>query len=628
LALWLSFGICAASVFWIADGVAPWDVDTHNVWHHYEYLAEGFASGHTYLSLEPPQELLNLKDPYDPAANLKYRLWDASLFRGKYYLYYGPAPALALMVPWRIATGHMLPQRFAVAIFAAAGLAALALLLWDVRQRCFPGLSGPALGAILITAFHATWLPVVVRRPAFWELPIVSAAACLWWALYFLWKFRDSGGRTRWAAAVGVSLALLIGCRVNCLFVAGAILLFLLVPFGSPRATKWGAAAAAAAFVTAAGLALLAYNWARFGSFVEFGRSYQLWGRDERGLPFLQPSFIPFNAWTYLLSLPNVGPYFPFLHGTWPSWFPKGYVGYEEMYGASFAMPVHLAGIAALAWAWRSRTISQFRAAGIALAAAVCSSALAGAILFCWLGACSRYITELFAGWVIATSLGMMVVFGSVGPARFGRLARLATAAAACWTIACVWLASAEFRGFMKQTNPRTYAAVAHALDYPSQWWIELRGIHFAPVDITVRIPDPSSRSETVLVASGFPERLNQLIIRPVDDTHVQLILNSNWFSVLEAPALPVRGGRLELRLSAPWLYPPSEHPFWDRVGDQARRTELGTLFSLQVGPDIYSTHSVHRFDPSGFEPTVLDSSHAGQGTPYVESLRKSHPGQ
>jgi hypothetical protein len=537
-ALGLAFLACAASVFWIVGGVAPWSGANSNVWHHYEYMAEGFVRGHTYLSVDPDPGLMKLKDPYEPAANAKIRLWDASLYRGRYYLYYGPTPAIALMVPWRIITGHMIQQRTAVAAFATAGLAGLALLLWEVRRRHFPGLSAAALGAILVVAFHAAWLPVTLRRPGVWELPIVSAAACLWWALYFLWKFRDTGGKARWAAATGAALALLIGCRVTFVFEAGAVLLLLLVPFGGRATPRWGAAATAAALVASAGVGLLAYNWERFGRLLEFGQSFQLWGLDARKGPFFSPSFIPFNAWAYLLSVPRVGPFFPFVHAMWSERIPAGYLSYEEMYGAAFAMPVHLAGVLALVWAWRNRGDPQCRGAGLTLAGAACASALAGAILFCWLGACSRYIVELFAGWTVATSAGMMVAFGSGGTGRLWRLARAAAAAAACWTVACVWLASAEFRGFMKQTNPATYAAVGRALDYPSLWWIRLRGIRFAPLDLDVRIPPGAPPGETVLLASGYPEKVNQLVLDRLDKGHARLILTGNEDSVLETPTL------------------------------------------------------------------------------------------
>ena len=224
-----------------------------------------------------------------------------------------------------------------------------------MRDRHFPGLSPAALGAILIVAFHASWLPVVLRRSALWELPVVSAVACLWWALYFLWKFHDSGGRARWAVAAGIALALLMGSRATYVLGAVAVALLLFAPAGGPgpvAGRRRGAALAAAGIAALGGFGLLAYNRARFGSWSEFGMSYMLFGEDYRGIRFFNPAFIPFNAWIYLFSLPQLGPYFPFAHPFWTDSRPAGFVGYEEIYGVIFMMPVHLAGLFALGWAW------------------------------------------------------------------------------------------------------------------------------------------------------------------------------------------------------------------------------------------------------------------------------------
>ena len=35
IALGLALGVCIASAFWIVNGVAPWNGDRSNVWHHY-----------------------------------------------------------------------------------------------------------------------------------------------------------------------------------------------------------------------------------------------------------------------------------------------------------------------------------------------------------------------------------------------------------------------------------------------------------------------------------------------------------------------------------------------------------------------------------------------------------------
>jgi hypothetical protein len=627
-ALWLSLGACVAAAFWTSEGVAPWDRDLHNAWHQYEYLAEGFLHGHACLSVEPPPELLRLSDPYDPGANAPYRLWDASLYRGKYYLYHGPTPALALMLPWRAATGRVLPQRLAVAAFASLGLAGLALLILGVRDRHFPGLSPAALGAILIVAFHASWLPVVLRRSALWELPVVSGVACLWWALYFLWRFHDSGGRARWAVAAGIALALLMGSRVTYVLGAGAVALLLFAPAGGPgpvAGRRRGAALAAAGIAALGGIGLLAYNRARFGSWSEFGMSYMLFGEDYRGIRFFNPAFIPFNAWIYLFSVPQLGPYFPFAHPFWTDSRPAGFVGYEEIYGVIFMMPVHLAGLFALGWAWAGRAARGAAAAALTIAAAAAATVLTGLLLFCWAWACSRYTAELLAGWTVVTSVGLMAVFGAEGALRPGRVVRALAVCASCWTVAGAWLASAEFRGFMQETNPRTYHALAHALDYPSLWWARAKGVRFGAVDLVLRIPGGQAGARTVLVASGRPQRVNQLVLEGADGGRVRLALVQNEHRVLETPELAVKGGRMHIRLDAPWLYPPTAHPYWDAL-DPAAARERQTLFSIAWDSGAVRVRSARSVDPVGFAPAALGPEQAGPGSPCVESASPAAP--
>jgi hypothetical protein len=624
--LLLSVGACAAAAFWISNGVAPWDGDRSNVWHHYEYLAEGFLHGHTYLSLEPAPELLRLRNPYDPAANAPWRLWDASLYNGKFYLYFGPTPAL-LMLPWRILTGHELPQRLVAALFAAIGIAGLARLLFEVRLRLFPRLPDLALALIVVTAFHASWIPVTLRRSGVWDLPIVAAVACAWWALYFLWKFHDSGGRTRWAVAAGAALALLMGSRATFVPGSAAVALLLLAPTGAgetARSRNWRGILAGAAIAAAGGIGLLAYNRARFGNWTEFGLSYVMFGEDYSGIPFSSPRFIPFNTWTYVFSVPRLGPYFPFVHPFWTDDRPAGFVGFEEVYGILYMMPVHLMGLLAIAWAAAGRAVPGMRAVRITLAGGVILSAFSAAILFCWAWACSRYTNELLAGWTVATSIGLMAVFGS-DPPRTGRLIRILATVAACWSIASVWLASAEFRGFMAQTNPRTYAALAHALDYPSLWSARSRGEKFGPVDLAIGIPPSPDAEETVLLASGRPQSVNQLLLRRTDSGHVRLVLMENERRILATPDLAARDGELRIRLCAPWLYPPAAHPWWDAV-DPALARDRQTLFSISWGSGTVYVHSTHSADPVDFEPAVQVRSAERPGAPYVESMAAAAP--
>jgi hypothetical protein len=62
---------------------------------HYAKLAEAFLHGQVSLLVKPSPQLLALPDPYDPYANIRYKIHDLSLYEGNYYLPWGPVPARA-----------------------------------------------------------------------------------------------------------------------------------------------------------------------------------------------------------------------------------------------------------------------------------------------------------------------------------------------------------------------------------------------------------------------------------------------------------------------------------------------------------------------------------------------------
>ncbi|MFZ1055411.1 MAG: hypothetical protein WAN79_07025, partial [Opitutaceae bacterium] len=123
-------------------------------------------------------------------------------------------------------------------------------------------------------------------------------------------------------------------------------------------------------------------------------------------------------------------------------------------------------------------------------------------------------------------------------------------------------------------------------------------------------------------LASGFPERVDQLALERVDSGHVRVILSRNEDALLETPPLAAPAGRLDLRLTAPWFFPPPEHPFWDHLGDGPARREFQTLFAVDAAQGAYSAHSTRAFDASGFAPAVRGPSDAIGDSPYVESFR------
>src|SRR5262245_62100695 len=63
----------------------------------YSEQARAFAHGRLHLLVDPPAALASLPDPYDPRAREALPcMHDVSYYRGRYYLYFGPVPALLL----------------------------------------------------------------------------------------------------------------------------------------------------------------------------------------------------------------------------------------------------------------------------------------------------------------------------------------------------------------------------------------------------------------------------------------------------------------------------------------------------------------------------------------------------
>src|ERR1035441_4087362 len=68
---------------WVCGPASNWHGQTSE---YYALLTDAFLAGQTSLLVPPPSELLALPNPYDPLRNGEFRLHDASLYHGKYYL--------------------------------------------------------------------------------------------------------------------------------------------------------------------------------------------------------------------------------------------------------------------------------------------------------------------------------------------------------------------------------------------------------------------------------------------------------------------------------------------------------------------------------------------------------------
>jgi hypothetical protein len=328
----------------------------YNLDGYYNYLARAFTGGHLYLPIQPKPELLAQPDPWDPAVDPSLKWHDMALYGGRYYLYFGAAPAVLFFAPWRLATGHDLPQNFAMFLICFGGFlfscGALLRVLDLLRVK-----AGPLLLAVMLLALGLCQsVPYLLNRVAVYEIAIAGGYFCISAAVFFLARGLGSERATYWFAASGLMYGAAVACRPH-LIVAGIIALAAL-------AWKYRARRPLAGFtlgLALAGAAIGLYNYERFGNPLEFGFRYQLAGPGQNRVELSPRNVVP-GMYFMLLSRPEWSPVFPWMRMVFRFPFdsaeryplPRDYF-LEPTVGALWLAPFLLAAVLlprSRAWLW------------------------------------------------------------------------------------------------------------------------------------------------------------------------------------------------------------------------------------------------------------------------------------
>jgi hypothetical protein len=283
LAAWCAVTIpIVAFYYWTVTSSAGPFVFRNDAVDHYNLLTDGFLHGHLYLAQDPAPEMLALPDPHDPIANGPWRLHDASLYHGHYYLYFGPTPVITLFLPCKILLGGNASPNFAVFVYGVLGYGFSCLLLWRllVATRARPGL---ALSAVAFAGLSlAQFTPIVMRRPYMYEVAITASFCFLMGGLAFLAQAAlvERKRLPIWTPLAGIFLGLVPGCRPHLSLAVAALVIWYAVFLAKERklpARRWLMEMVRFCLpIALCGAALAWYNSARFDSTFEFGESYQL----------------------------------------------------------------------------------------------------------------------------------------------------------------------------------------------------------------------------------------------------------------------------------------------------------------------------------------------------------------
>lgn len=314
---------------------------------YYDQLATAFRHGQLSLEAPPDPALLALTDPYKPALrkNILYLL-DMSLYRGRYYVYFGPTPALILVVAKTVLPGTIGDQ-YLVLAFASGILLAELLFLIRLWQRFFSDISAGIVACSVLVIGLISPFAWLMREANIYNAAILAGQffflAGLYAAFDALNRTSISGWRlflagVLWAAAVGSRITQILPVG----FVTIMIFLALIQKYRGPRLLSIAIRPLLGILLPLAlGLAALGwYNWARFGSAFETGLKYQLAGvplQKWEGNIF-SSAYVFQNLFNYLFNPPKLTNAFPYIQANDGS--TKSVVASIRLPGPYWAQPI------------------------------------------------------------------------------------------------------------------------------------------------------------------------------------------------------------------------------------------------------------------------------------------------
>lgn len=544
------------------------------------------AHGQAHLLEAPDPRVLSAADPFQSEAK-QYLIYDASLYRGRYYMYFGIVPFVLVLVPWYWITGTVASPAAVIILFNLVGLAAQGLLILRIADQLTPACKGGlplALGTIALSG--GTW--VLLGRPAIYEIENAAAQALLSISLFCVSEaLRRSTTTLSWRAAAGGFAALTLGCRPN-YFPAVAIICAWAITgilFESDHPMRDRLRRASWILVPAVTvISLLAlWNWLRFDRPTEFGLTYTVSQDPAIRRPLMHPENVPYSLHRYLVGGARLGAYFPFVHGPHEPELSRGATQEvsNQVYGLVWTYPLIVLGIAALPIAFRS-TSRPLRRFMLLLAGSA-----AGNLAFLTLIPMSsyRYPADFLGPLAILAGLGWLCAAARAQGITLllGGLIGTVGSLAAATLVTCVTFSIAERHVDFSTRRPAAFAAVARVFNHFAFWWEECIGAGPTSWRLNVRFaPAPPGRNEPLIVW-GEPGAQNFLFAHRINDTAAQLGLEPMGRGGLRsAPCALDLTQAWEIELHVGRELPPAGHPLLAPLS-AAHLAQVRRLVSVKV---------------------------------------------
>lgn len=451
---------------------------------------------------------------------------DATYYDGHYYLYYGVAPLVTLMLPFRLITGADLPIALATFCFSCGGLL-VSLVLWQmIREKYFRSTDGIVTWAGILILGVTNLVPVLLRRTLVYELPIASGYFYSMLTMLALFLCLHSVRHTvLWGVVASFSLGLAVASRLTYLFTIPVLLIPLYWLWREKaregnRRIPWGMVAAAVLPIASIGMLMAVYNYKRYGQFGEFGTSYQI--AEMVYLAKMQNfdiGHVPFNFVNYLFATPDLSAHYPYFlfPGVW-HWsihpLPDCF-GPELVPGLLICFPVSV--FAFFSFFACVRDVRRL------LPVLCCIWGLLVGTFGCMLvfhAGIVRYMIDFTPSLMMCAAIGLLVVDGWVVNCRsfiVKNITKIFCGGILLISIIMVVMFSLELHGTFRAVNPYRHARVALFFEKLSFWNKQLPGRVTGPLEISICPMETKPGRTEPLLATGFGNSSESVFLRWTD---------------------------------------------------------------------------------------------------------------
>jgi hypothetical protein len=524
---------------------------------YYGALTEAFMSGQLNLKGEFDPRLLKLDNPYVAQLDVR-RPHDVSLYKGKFYLYFGAAPVILVYLPWRMLTGSWLAERVGTIIFCFLGVLLAATLLRRIRDRCLRDCGDLWLWLGIAVLGWGSPIFYLAQNETFYAVPISAAFFCIMLVAVSTERALASAGnrsRCAWIAAASLAYGLAVGSRPNFVFGLPVFILPCLYLYVRMRGNGGGAGGARWAFVTAAvlpaaavGAAIAAYNLLRFESPFEFGARYAFMGAggDMRHVKLFGTGFLRENLFNYLFRSAPYVRYFPFFLA-------------NRAYGMALYLPSALLGPLLLLAVpfWRALRVPAALLVLCAMLLGVFACNLFSLGLFYFFGEL-RYMADFAPA---ALLLGAIAGLVFVDRAAAGRRAVRWVAALVVGGVSAFSIVNGSLVALQASTSPWIANGVARCLDLPAFWMERAVGTKQGAIEMMVQLPEGKVGRREPLLSTGLAGQGDIVYVEYLGAGRARIGFFHLGAGGPTSSDLALAPGLHRVDLSLGSLYPPKESP-------------------------------------------------------------------